>query len=319
MSKNQLLKKKMEAGAAKPSTTGLFDEDSSKKKDKDKKKDGWSDEEDDYKIDVQVNEKKGNEGSKPVIVNTAAAWKDVDLKIDNNEPAKNSGKKWGDGIKTGGEKVDNEAFPSIGEEIKPEKKSQPQSTLGRSNFTATSQLNQEPEGDGRIKLKNSKGVTNSVLTAKPLAPLQAPVPAPAPVEKPVQTGGLGSSLANAFNGEGGVIKLKGKCKVEYKETSAEKKQREAEEEVLKKELEKRKADKERAAANFDKKKTVDGKPHQHDHKDGLHKETHHKDGQQKTFGGAHQEGRGQIKPTDDGKMGRGHIQTAKEKAEQQVQ
>lgn len=107
---NQFLKKKVAAGKQ----TGKTDEAGKKGKTKDKKAD-WSDDgEDDYNIDVQVNDKKMGESNKQAIVNIGSGWKEEDLKINEQQEEKKAAKKWGDSLKQT-VNIDQEAFPTLGE------------------------------------------------------------------------------------------------------------------------------------------------------------------------------------------------------------
>lgn len=116
------------------------------------------------------------------------------------------------------------------EDRKEEKQIKNPGLLGRGSQPAQA-LGQKEEDSGRMKFKNSKVVNNSLLaavtkTAEQQAAEQVTVtPTPkAPMEADEGTG---------------VIKLKGKLKVDYKETEAERVQREAQQEIRKKEDEKR--------------------------------------------------------------------------------
>ena len=157
-------------------------------------------------------------------------------------------------------------------------------------------MNADPnEGDGRIKFTSKQRPTNSLLSGilqsnqpAPAPVPQEPTPTPAPVQAQPQTY---APLPTLLRGQtkampitsGGMqeddgsqaIKFKGKLKVDYKETSADKKRRDAEEESRKEQQAIIAMHSKKAASNADgHAKTTDG----HAKSDGHDKAPEEKQG-----------------------------------------
>ena len=112
---NKFLQKKLENKDNKPSAPG-FDARKNNGKDSKGNKDAWSDEEDDYKVDIKIAEKKVDDSKKPAVVNiTSAAWKEYEAETKPVEAVKET-KRWGDGLSQG-VKIEKEAFPTIEEAL----------------------------------------------------------------------------------------------------------------------------------------------------------------------------------------------------------
>ena len=112
---NQFLQKKMASNANKQTGGSTTAGAPGKGKNKDKKADTWADgDDDDYTMDVQVNEKKMTESSKQAIVSVGSGWKDDTVKFEPVPETTKATKKWGDNLKPNVQ-IDAEAFPTLGE------------------------------------------------------------------------------------------------------------------------------------------------------------------------------------------------------------
>ena len=114
---NQFLKKKKENKDTKPSAATLFDDSSKNKEKTSKNNEGWSDEDDDYNVDIKIAEKKDTDGKKPAVVNiSSAGWKDEPVETKPAEPVKDV-KRWGDSIATTNN-IEKEFFPTLSDAYK---------------------------------------------------------------------------------------------------------------------------------------------------------------------------------------------------------
>lgn len=108
------IKKLQESKTAGKGKGGNADGDGKKAK---KNPKDWSDDEDDIKIDIQVNEKKPDDANKPTLSATGAGWKETEVYVNETVPTKTVTNSLANAIQSGKVQAEKEYFPSIEETL----------------------------------------------------------------------------------------------------------------------------------------------------------------------------------------------------------